>query len=206
LKILSNSKSTIVDLIRHGEPVGGRKYRGHLDDPLSEKGWQQMWEVVGHYAEWNSILSSPLLRCAEFSRALGARLGVETRIDERLKEGGFGVWEGKLPSQICADDSQRLFRFKLDPIGAAPEGAEALLAVHSRVGDAWRELLDRYAGQHVLVVTHAGVIRMLMAHVLGLPLENIYRIQVGNAALTRLQVERWGDEMLANLVFHGGRL
>ena len=38
---------TIIDLIRHGEPEGGRAFRGHsIDDPLSEKGWQQMWDVL----------------------------------------------------------------------------------------------------------------------------------------------------------------
>ena len=36
-------KETTIDLIRHGEPVGGRAYRGHnIDDPLSDKGWQQI--------------------------------------------------------------------------------------------------------------------------------------------------------------------
>lgn len=165
-----------------------------------------MWEAVGSFDGWNAIFSSPLRRCAEFAQMLGEQLEVEVCIDERLKEGGFGTWEGKLPSEICADDPQRLLRFKHDPIGAAPGGAEALPIVHARVGEAWRAVLDRYAGQHVLVVAHAGVIRMLMAHALGLPLENIYRIQVGNAALTRLQVEQWGDEMLASLVFHDGKL
>ncbi|MHB1590203.1 MAG: histidine phosphatase family protein [Sulfuricella sp.] len=42
-------KSTTIDLIRHGEPVGGRRYRGRTDDPLSEKGWNQMWTAVGDF-------------------------------------------------------------------------------------------------------------------------------------------------------------
>lgn len=165
-----------------------------------------MCSAVGAFDGWNAIYSSPLLRCSEFAQALGERLGVDVYVDERLKEGGFGVWEGRLPSEICAEDPQRLFRFKRDPIEAAPEGAEALSALHDRVGEAWGTMLDRHVGQHVLVVAHAGVIRMLMAHALGLPLENIYRIEVGNAALTRLKVERWDDEMLASLLFHDGKL
>jgi len=41
--------------MRHGEPVGGRAYRGHsIDDPLSEKGWQQMWDAVGDDAALGS--------------------------------------------------------------------------------------------------------------------------------------------------------
>ena len=43
---------TTLDLMRHGEPVGGRRYRGRTDDPLSEKGWNQMWTAVGDYRGW----------------------------------------------------------------------------------------------------------------------------------------------------------
>ena len=41
---MSEKIVTRIDLIRHGEPVGGRRYRGQIDDPLSEKGWKQMRE------------------------------------------------------------------------------------------------------------------------------------------------------------------
>jgi alpha-ribazole phosphatase len=57
-----------LDFMRHGEPVGGRKYRGQLDDPLSEKGWEQMRAAVGEAWPWTRIVSSPLLRCSEGSR------------------------------------------------------------------------------------------------------------------------------------------
>lgn len=197
---------TIVDFIRHGEPVGGRKYRGHLDDPLSEKGWQQMWDAVGDFSGWQLIVTSPLVRCAEFADALGDRLQVEVLHDARLKEGGAGEWEGKGHAEICADYPLRLFEFKRDPILRAPPGAEPATAVHARVGEAWRDLLEQQQGRHVLVVAHAGVIRMLLSHALGLPLGNVYRINVGNAAVSRVQVEHHGGEMLASLMFHGGSL
>ena len=39
---------TIIDLLRHGEPLGGSRYRGNrIDDPLTEKGWRQMWRGIG---------------------------------------------------------------------------------------------------------------------------------------------------------------
>ncbi len=40
-------KITTIDLMRHGEPIGGKKYRGQSNDPLSGKGWEQMWAAVG---------------------------------------------------------------------------------------------------------------------------------------------------------------
>lgn len=206
LKKFNISALTTIDFMRHGEPVGGRKYRGQLDDPLSEKGWQQMWGAVGTFSGWDVVMTSPLQRCADFADALAARLNVEAIRDDRLKEGSFGAWEGKLPAEISVGDPLRLFAFKCDPISHAPEGAEPVAEVHARVGAAWRDLIEKFAGRHILVVAHAGVIRMVLSHALGLPLENVYRIQVGNASLTRIQVERHDDQLLATLIFHDGRL
>lgn len=199
-------ENTIIDLIRHGEPEGGRKYRGHLDDPLSEKGWRQMWDAVGDFAGWHLILTSPLLRCADFAEALGEKLAVGVLRDPRLREGGVGVWEGRRSAEICADDPLRVFDFKHDPVARAPAGAEPVLEVHARVGAAWAEMLGQHRGRHLLVVAHAGVIRMLLAHALGLPPDCVYRIHVGNASLSRLQVDHQGERALPTLMFHDGRL
>jgi len=67
---------TVIDLLRHGEPEGGRMYRGGgVDHALSEAGWQQMHASVERRVEdnqddWSAIISSPMLRCKEFSTHL----------------------------------------------------------------------------------------------------------------------------------------
>ena len=69
--------TTVIDFIRHGTPEGGRLYRGStIDDPLGEKGWQQMWRAVGDLCHWDAIVSSPLRRCLAFAEALGERHGL----------------------------------------------------------------------------------------------------------------------------------
>jgi len=196
---------TVIDLIRHGEPVGGKRYRGQVDDPLSDKGWQQLWDAVGEFSGWQHIVTSPLQRCAAFADALGQKLDVAVTHDADLKEVGFGEWEGCTAAEIAAQDPQRVLRFKQDPIAHAPPGAEPLTQFHLRVGRAWQAILEKHRGQHVLVVGHAGVMRMLMAHALGLAPEFGYRINIENAAITRLQVE-WADGvMLPSLIFHSGK-
>ena len=61
----------VIDLIRHGTPVGGSKYRGHaIDDPLTEQGWQQMYAAIGNYNYWDRIISSPMHRCLDFAEQL----------------------------------------------------------------------------------------------------------------------------------------
>ncbi len=190
----------LIDLIRHGEPVGGRYYRGQRDDPLSDKGWRQMWDAVAGRGPWDWILSSPLQRCADFARALGEHQAVTVRFDDRFKEVAFGEWEGHTRDQLQAKDPEGFRRFFEDPVGNRPPGAEPLHAFYARVAAAWDELTGDRPGAHGLVVAHAGVIRAIVCHVLQLPLGAMYRIEVANAAMTRVRVSDSGPP---SLVFHG---
>lgn len=200
------SETTIIDLIRHGEPVGGSKYRGHIDDPLSEKGWRQMREAVAEHNPWQAVVSSPLSRCCEFAEQVAQRYGLPVEIDDRLMEIGFGEWEGKTKDEISASDADALRRFYDDPIQHRPPGAETLDEFSERVTSAWQYVLQRHHGQHVLLVGHAGVIRMLMCHVLGMPMAHMFRINVVNAGITRIRIDGHGDDALVSLMFHGGRV
>lgn len=203
---MSHKLITTLDLMRHGEPVGGRKYRGQLDDPLSEKGWAQMRRAVGDHCPWQAIVSSPLLRCADFARELAARHGLPLDMDARLVELGFGAWEGRTADELIAEDSQALIRFRRDPIANAPRGAEPLVSFRGRVLEAWNALHERHGGKQVLVVAHAGVIRVLVAHALDIPLQHIFRLQVPSAGITRIRLERSGDDVSPQLLFHAGSL
>ncbi|HEY9098504.1 MAG TPA: alpha-ribazole phosphatase family protein [Thiobacillus sp.] len=194
--------TTTLDLIRHGEPVGGRKYRGQVDDPLSEKGWQQMHAAVGDARPWTQIVSSPLMRCRAFAEILAHRHGLPLSFDDRLKEVGFGVWEGKTAGEIEQSTPGALDRFKSDPIHARPAGAEPLTDFFSRVAAGLDDMVTQHAGQHILLVGHAGVIRMAFAWALHVPLEHAYRVEVATASFTRLRF----NGKRASLIFHGGSL
>jgi alpha-ribazole phosphatase/probable phosphoglycerate mutase len=198
--------TTTLDLMRHGEPVGGRKYRGQLDDPLSEKGWEQMRRAVGEHCPWQAIVSSPLLRCADFARELAARRGLPLDIDNRLVELGFGAWEGRTADDLIAADPEALVRFRRDPVAHAPPGAEPLARFRGRILEAWNVLHEQHRGKHVLVIAHAGVIRMMVAHALDIPLQHIFRLQVPSAGITRLRLESDGDDLFPQLLFYAGSL
>lgn len=195
----------MIDLLRHGEPVGGRRYRGQTDDPLSEKGWQQMRAAIRDQGEWDVIYSSSLKRCADFAREVAVQRSLPLHIEPRLMEIGFGVWEGRTPDDLRQDDPGRLERFWRDPVNNRPEGAETLIAFRDRVAGVWREILASEAGKRILIVGHAGVTRLIMTLVLGNPLENLFRIQVDNAGLTRVRVQGTGADAFPVLSFHGRR-
>ena len=194
-----------IDLMRHGEPVGGSRYRGQLDDPLSEKGWRQMRAKVSDHAPWDVLVCSPLSRCRHFAEELAASRSLPLEVVQDLREVGFGVWEGLAREEVKARFAEVYAGFLEDPVGVRPAGAEPLELFYRRVVQALESLLQRHAGRRLLVVCHAGVIRMALAWALDIPLANAYRIQVASAALTRLQVERGACGLRARLVFHDGR-
>lgn len=179
---------TIVDFLRHGEPVGGKRYRGNgVDDPLSDLGWQQMWAAVGPFRGWDCIVSSPMRRCLEFAEALAAEAGREVVVEEGLREVGFGGWEGRTSEQILLEDPQGFEAFYQDPVRYRPAGAEPLGDFLGRVALAFDRIVAEHAGQHLLVVAHAGVIRAAVAKVLCSPPERLYRMVIPYAGMTRFR-------------------
>jgi len=194
--------TTYIDVIRHGEPVGGRRYRGYgVDDPLTEKGWQQMRAAVADHTPWQHIVSSPLCRCLDFSKELAERLNIEYSVDERVKEIGFGVWEGKTPDEILAEDSEALTHFYRDPVHNRPEGAEPLDTFAERVWQAYQNVLTEHHGKHVLIVAHAGVARAVTANILQMSLDDVYsRLRIEYGAIISSSVD---DDSPAKLLIQG---
>lgn len=183
---IAGDVETVIDFIRHGEPQGGNRYRGNsIDDELSEKGWAQMRTAVGDVCPWTQIISSPLLRCHAFADELSRRHDLPLLVDDRLKEIGFGDWEGFTRAQIQARDLAQYQAFYADPVNNRPPGAEPLDVFFARVSQVMEMIATVFAGQQCLVVAHAGVIRAAMAHVLNIPAAAAYRMQVKNAGLTR---------------------
>ena len=199
-----NDEPTIVDLIRHGEPVGGSKYRGWVDDPLSEKGWAQMRAAVEGRDGWTRIVSSDLSRCAAFAQEVGERLGLPVELDQGFREVAFGSWEGRSSKELMESDPEGTAAFWRDPVNNTPEGAEPLIAFRERVVGAWNRLLERHAGERVLLVGHAGMMRILLLNALEMPIEGFYHIDPRNAAMVRIRVDtgRHGEHY-HQLVFPG---
>ncbi|MEE8387172.1 MAG: histidine phosphatase family protein [Acidiferrobacterales bacterium] len=182
--------------MRHGEPVGGRAFRGHrIDDSLSEPGWQQMWNAVPAEMPWQHIVTSPLVRCRAFAAALAEKHNLPLTVEEDFKEVGFGDWEGRTPDEIMADNIEAYTAFFRDPVNSRPAGAERLDEFSDRVSRAYERLLQNTSAESILVVAHAGVMRAIIIHVLGAPLVSMYRIKIENAGLVRIRVNSFGSQL-----------
>ena len=183
----------ILDLLRHGETELGGGLRGSLDDALTETGWAQMRNAVASAGPWDVLVSSPLQRCALFADELGAQLGLPVHREAGVRELHFGDWEGRSAAQIMQTQADALGQFWSDPYGHTPPGGEPVLEFAQRVLGSIETLAREYAGQRVLLVTHGGVMRLLLARARGLPREQLLQVEVGHGALMRVHVR--GDQL-----------
>ena len=201
---MASLEGTLFELIRHGEPEGGPKYRGTLDDPLSDQGWRQMTGALDEYERWDAVITSPLVRCRDFAVSLARERQMPLYEEPELQEMGFGHWEGLTADEIRRATPGALEAFWSDPLRHPPPGGETLSAFHQRVTDAWRRWCTELKDQRVLVVCHGGVIRMLVAEVMGTPLERAMgALMVPYASRTRIRLDRIADQWMSCLIAHG---
>lgn len=204
---MSTAAEILVDLLRHGEPEGGPRFRGGAtDDPLSALGWQQMWLAVGDQAPWQVIVSSPMQRCHAFAAALAQRHALTLNIEPALCEMHFGQWEGLSAEVLQQRDPAALARFWSDPLSHTPPGAERLDAFQQRALEGLQRQLDQHASGHLLLIAHGGTLRMLLSAILQMPLSASARLEMPYAALSRVRMRRDAHgQWHGSLVFHGGQ-
>ncbi|KAF1070959.1 MAG: putative phosphoserine phosphatase 2 [Pseudomonas citronellolis] len=177
-----------LDLLRHGETELGGGFRGRLDDALTANGWVQLRAACTPLRPWQVLVSSPLQRCAAFGEELATATGLPLHIEADLRELDFGEWEGRSAAELMDTDSDALTRFWDDPYRYGPPGGEPLAAFEARARAALDRLLQQHAGQHVLVVTHGGVMRLLGALADGLPAQQLMQVGVSHGQCFELQL------------------
>ncbi|WP_085655477.1 MULTISPECIES: alpha-ribazole phosphatase family protein [unclassified Pseudomonas] len=182
-----------LDLLRHGETELGGGLRGSLDDALTEKGWAQMREAVSGQGSWDRLVSSPLQRCARFAEELSAQRDLPVSLDKNLQELHFGAWEGQSAAALMETDAEALGLFWADPYGFTPPQGEPVSDFSARVLAAVMRLHAAHAGERVLLVSHGGVMRLLLARARGLPREQLLNVEVAHGALFSLIVEADGS-------------
>lgn len=204
-RVNDHSTTTVIDLLRHGDVEGGRKYRGQLDDPLSELGWQQLRATTQNKANWQHIITSPLKRCANFAKELAQQCDLPLETEPEFKEVSFGLWEGKTADELLQSEPEQIKKFWHDPVNTTPPQGENLLAFEQRVINAWQKTLAEFQGKHILIISHAGVMRMILCHILGMPLAELFKLDVGLATVSRIQIDHSNNEQWPRLLFHGSK-
>ncbi|MEW6764881.1 MAG: histidine phosphatase family protein [Pseudomonadota bacterium] len=176
-----------VTLMHHGATTHPGHFHGQDEVALSPKGTAEMYHTLAG-ARFDHIISSPLKRCADFARDFAACLDVPCELDEGWTEISFGEWEGKSTHEIMSSAPNPLKAFWRDPLRHTPPGGESLHEAARRVERAWKRLPE---AEDILIITHAGIMRLLFCRVMGLPLSDVWRIELHHLArLTFTQDER----------------
>ncbi len=180
-----------VILVRHG-PVqdGGNAYGARVSPPLAEAAPQRIADLRPRLPKnFSRVISSPATRCLETTRLLG--LG-EPDVDARWLERDFGDWEGRPWADVWGEVGN-----VQDADGFAahtPTGGEPWTAVRTRVGAALDELAAAPVlpgDDPVVVVTHGGVIRCILSHVLDIGIGTSLLFDPAPASATWLT--SWGS-------------
>jgi len=201
---------TFIDVMRHGEPEGicpkgGTILRGRSDHALTQKGWWQTQqrcqslidsEASSSDGPWDIIISSPLIRCADFAKILVDSLNKETnsdalclRINKNWREIDYGDWDGKSTADIWQSQPEIMEKMWQAPLEFCAPNGEAVIDFSQRIEQAWLELITEFQGKRILLVCHGGVMRLLLQQLLMMAPEAMNRFAIPYAAMTRFRVD-----------------
>lgn len=183
-----SSLITTIDLLRHGEVEGGAVYRGSTDDLLTDTGWKQMVAALEDKNNWDIIISSPMQRCREFAELIAEEEDIDLEIESALQEIDFGLWEGLSPDKIIKQEADQLKAWWYSPTQVTPPEGEDFHVFKARILKSLKEIISNNKGEKILLITHAGVIRVILMHALGMQEENLFRINVDNASFSQVHV------------------
>ena len=204
---------TTIYLIRHGEVEDSnpRRYNGHIDVPLSENGMEQIKRLAaflsveyldphrftsksktwGHETgrEIKAIYCSGLRRAVKSAEIIAEPFGLEPVVVDGLKERSFGEWEGMTFNEVGEKWPDAFNAWADDPLRFSPIGGESTLETRDRIIPVFNKIVDDHKGEEIAVVSHGGVTRVILCEMLGIPLENIFRIEQDFGALN--VIEMW---------------
>lgn len=185
---------TTLFLVRNADTDFTRDGRlaGRRDIGLSKAGRAQAEQLRDSLVRLDheivEILASPLPRAVETAEIVAAPFGHGVVRDPRLTDFDAGRWEGQSHQEIAA--SAEYQRFLLDPVSESIPGGEKIADVRDRiVASVSQALADNELGANILMVSHAGPLRVLLAHYLGMNLIHYHRLRLSPASVSVLRFE-----------------
>jgi 2,3-bisphosphoglycerate-dependent phosphoglycerate mutase len=198
--------ATRVTLIRHGRTAwnAATRIQGQIDIELDHVGrWQAdcVADALGDAPDVACLYASDLGRARDTALPLARALGVELHLDAALRERHFGAFEGLTFADIDAFHADQAHRWKhRDPV-FAPEGGESLREFHDRAIRAVTKLAMQHAGQHIVIVSHGGVLDAMYRAGSKIDISARRTWHIGNASIHRMlltqagwMVVGWNDE------------
>jgi len=182
MSALETTKTTRIYLLRHGKVNGPAALYGKTDIDVTDEVTTKILHELNTFQanSTNSItqvISSPLQRCYKVALQFSKVQQLPIESNEAFKEISFGQYDGvSFDSIQDLQDSKKVWLqledFWNEPNSYPLPDAELLRCFYQRVQDAWHNMLQVHKGKNVLLVCHAGVIRMILSHLLNLDYGN----------------------------------
>lgn len=196
---------TRVYLMRHGEVTNGgqKRYNGHIDVDITDAGVAQMHRLAGLLADKpvTAVYSSDLIRSFKGADIIAKRLNVSHTSLRQLRERGIGVWEGLTVDEIRERFPEEYQLWRADLLNYRPAGGECVSDVRDRIIPEYERLVSAHPNQEIAMLLHGGVNRVILAHVLGLDLNNLFRLDQSFGALNI--IEHYEDGMAVLKLLNG---
>ncbi|SEQ09225.1 probable phosphoglycerate mutase [Lentzea xinjiangensis] len=177
----ATGEPTRMVLLRHGQTRLSveRRYSGRGDHPLTDLGLEQAEKAAARLAgvDIAAIISSPLQRAAQTAQKLADKTGLEVVTHQGLIETDFGAWEGLTFAEAAAQDPE-VHRRWLGDTSVKPPRGESFDEVHARVRKARTEIIARYGGSTVVVVSHVTPIKTLLRQALDVGPQFLFRMHL----------------------------
>ncbi len=182
---------TTVLLVRHAKCEGlGRHLCGRLPGiGLTGGGRVQAEELAARLGRLalDAVVASPLERAVETASTIAARKQLQLTVDEAFIEIDFGRWTGAAFADLAGDPEWD--RWNTERSRARCPGGESMQEVQDRARDGVERWARRYPAGSVAVVSHADVIRAVLASCLGLSLDSILRLEVAPASVSAIAID-----------------
>ncbi len=180
-------KETEIILIRHGETEWNsqKRMQGHSNSNLSEVGRGQIQELgeLMKNVSFDHIYSSDSLRARQTAEAITQYSGHTLQFDQRIREKNLGVFEG-LTSTEAKERHPEIYRlFKTAGANYVIDEGESTQQLLERALEFIEEIRLRHPQERVVMVTHGGVVRVLMKHALGLSIDSPTRFIIKNTGI-----------------------
>lgn len=174
------------------------RIQGKEDIPLNDKGREQARRLSRHLSQnkFSAIVSSPLARAWETAKIIAAAHKLTPIAVNNLIEIDFGSLEGKTYEEMDEPERTAMTQWLSNPKSHSIPGGESLLQFRQRLEDGYNEILDNHSSGNLIIVSHAGAIRVLVAGILEIPLAKITRLKVTTASLTIILYDDWGNPYL----------
>ncbi|MDN3701588.1 histidine phosphatase family protein [Vibrio artabrorum] len=196
---MENGTTKNIYLLRHGKVEGQPALNGSSDVLVHPDMQQRIGEsLVEQNLSLNRVITSPLRRCSDLADLCAKRLSLPLWVEPEFQEMNFGDVDGVAFDEL-KDNWSMLETFWQDPANHQLTGAESLQSFHDRVTQAWSQLLTS-EGDNLLLVTHGGVIRMILAHCLDIEWKNpsLYsKLSIDNASITHIQITQFAQRFVS---------